>query len=267
MDQEMGMEGLKVEGEGKFEESVVIGADETNPMAGMVDELPKDVVIDTSEAVEYATPEPVVDEDEEFIKKLSTMSKEEKAKLVKFLVGDKPVDSKSGKIDTEAQVAQMTDKVAAPKVAAQPVFITTPVLKDSANPGFNQSEIQDARNDGGDSEGGIARPATIRFSGPSSSDGDGYQIGSKNEKVDINKFEVSGFTVSLEPVQGAGMVNTSVNVFFDDIESAKISVNGSVFLYPYKRSFKVARITSGAPMISHKERAIMQYLNGVWKTI
>lgn len=268
MDQEMGMEGVKVDGEGTFEESVVIGTDEINPMASMVDdELPEDGVIDTSEAVEYSTPTPVEDEDEGFRKKLATMPEEEKAKLVKFLVGDKLTGSKSGKIETAAQIRQTIDKAAEPKIADQPVFITTPVLKDSASPGFNQSEVQDARKDGGDTEGGVARPATVRFSGPSSSVGDGYQTGSKTEKIDINKFEVSGFTVSFEPVQGAGMVNTNVNVFFDDVESAKVSVNGSVFLYPYKGSFKVARITSGAPTINHKERAIMQYLNGVWKTI
>lgn len=147
------------------------------------------------------------------------------------------------------------------KKSNQPVFVTTPILKESNKPGFNNNDIQDARvND--DLEGGIARPSTMQFSEKNNPQEEGYIVKYNKPKIETDKWEVSGFSVMVGSTQGVEISN-----FFDDLETAKRSVVGNSYLMPTEKSYKLTKINKGAPIITYNEQQLFMYINNKWVNI
>jgi len=159
------------------------------------------------------------------------------------------------------------EKEPAPEAAvpAEPPdkFTENPELTESNKPGFDPGTLQDPRMDE-KVEGGIARPQTT---GPHKTDGDagkeGQQIKPRKPPEDKgNKFEMAGFTVSFEEKPGQGLVSVEITDYFDDVETAQASVNGDKYLMPLAEGgFKIVTISSGAPKISYQERELYVYLH------
>lgn len=156
-------------------------------------------------------------------------------------------------------------------VPDKPVFIEQTELKNSEKTGFNPNSKQDARYDTSQ-EGGVARPQTT---GPQKTDGDaskeGHMIKPSPPPKNIDgKYEVSGFNVSYEEKAGQGLISHAIMDYFDNMETAQASVNGSKYLMSLADGgFKVVSISSGAPKISFDEREIYCYTNdkNVWSRI
>jgi hypothetical protein len=147
------------------------------------------------------------------------------------------------------------------KKSDQPVFITTPILKESNKPGFNNNDIQDARENY-DLEGGIARPSTMQFSEKNNPQEEGYIMKYNKPKIETDKWEVSGFSVMVGSTQGIEISN-----FFDDLETAKRSVVGNSYLMPTEKSYKLTKINKGAPIITYNEQQLFMYINNKWVNI
>lgn len=81
----------------------------------------------------------------------------------------------------------------------------------------------------------------------------------------MNKYEVTGFEVEYNT--GKEMQSVAVREYFDDIETAFSSINGSKFLMPIMDSYKVATIRNGAPRISYNERELYIYKDDKWSRI
>jgi len=144
--------------------------------------------------------------------------------------------------------------------------VTEHKLTLSNKPGFDPTDTQDARRDG-NQEGGIARNRTTGNQFHSHGKPEGAQLRPSESTPDYSKmFEVSGFTVSFEKVQGQGNVNVEIRDHFVDIETAMASVNGEKYLMPIPQTgFKVVEIVSGAPTISYQDRVMYEYINGKWR--
>jgi hypothetical protein len=78
------------------------------------------------------------------------------------------------------------------------------------------------------------------------------------------KFEVTGFGVTYNSNGGSHFVN--IRDYFNDMETAFASINGSKYLMPLpKGGYTIADITSGAPIICFNERELYNYKNNQWK--
>jgi hypothetical protein len=152
------------------------------------------------------------------------------------------------------------------KESNNPIFVKTPILKNSGKPGFNNNEIQDARIDE-ELEGGIARPSTIRFSERDGSQEEGYIMKYNKQKKEIDKWEVSGFSVMIEITKGSGYMSKEIINFFDDCETAKASIVGGMYLMPIDKTYKLVRIVKGAPIITYNDRQLFQYIDNKWRNI
>lgn len=151
-----------------------------------------------------------------------------------------------------------------PKVIDSSEATVEELLPPSDNPGFDDSEIQDARLDQ-EEEGGVTNPqkstGPMKNSDPALEGGRIKQdhIGDSTE----NAYEISGFHV--EVPTGAGMVSQQITMDFDDLDTAKASVNGELFLMPLQGRTKACKIIRGAPIICFNERQILEYIGGKWR--
>jgi hypothetical protein len=146
-----------------------------------------------------------------------------------------------------------------------------PVLKKSDNPGFDPQQVQSPKVDE-DNEGGVVASKTT---GPTMSqasnegrrpEDEGHQIKpAPNMTADsvANKFEMTGFQVQYET--GKVLQSVEIRDYFDDLETAQASVNGSKYLMPMPNGFKIANITGGMPVLSFDERQMYEYQAGKWK--
>ena len=163
----------------------------------------------------------------------------------------------------------LSEDIESPEIENDPVVIDSreapieELLPESNKPGFDASEVQDARRDDRD-EGGVTRNKTT---GPMKSS-DPAQEGGLVRKEPLadstaNAYEVSGFHV--EVPFPSGMVSQQITQDFADLDTAKASVNGDKFILQMKDGYKACRITRGAPIICFNERQVLEYINGAWR--
>lgn len=174
-------------------------------------------------------------------------------------------------VSSEGQAESDTGSEQAEEGQDQPVVIDSTeatveeLLPESDKPGFDDKEIQDARVDRED-EGGVTRPQTT---GPMKlPGGDAAQEGGQIKHGHLadsaqDAYEVSGFHVEVS--SATGMVSQQITQNFPDLETAKASVNGEIYLRPQQGGFKACKIIRGAPIICYNERQILEYINGVWR--
>jgi len=138
------------------------------------------------------------------------------------------------------------------------------LLPPSDKPGFDESEVQDARIDRNE-EGGVTNP--LRSTGPMKNTDPAMEGGLIKQDhlgdATENAYELSGFHV--EVPTGTGAVSQQITMDFDDLETAKACVNGGTFLMPLQGRVKACKITRGAPIICFNERQILEYIDGRWR--
>jgi hypothetical protein len=130
---------------------------------------------------------------------------------------------------------------------------------------FSPGTVQNALRDN-DTEGGIVsnKSASMMRSDDPAKDGGQMKLSSVLDENE-NKFRLYGFTVQYS--DGSKVVTRNVSDFFDDLESATVSINGAKYLMPMANGFKVVDIVSGVPIVSHSEQAIYQHINSEWKRV
>jgi len=125
-------------------------------------------------------------------------------------------------------------------------------VKDEFNPNATQNALDDD-----DVEGGVyvARSSSAGLA----SSVQGGQFDGKTAEIGESEVILSGFNASVN--------GTSFEVMakFDNIETAKASVNGDKFIYFENGKMTVANIDSGAPVISNDEIEIAKLVNGKWQ--
>lgn len=143
-----------------------------------------------------------------------------------------------------------------------------PELSPAQNPEFDTTAAADALTDS-PVEGGVSPVRSTRASVSMSSDMDNGNI--LKPQPDMNadsikdKYEITGFTVQYEIKTGTGMISVQIRDYFDDLETAFLSVSGARYLMPMpKGGFKKAVITEGAPVIAFNERQIYIYKDNQW---
>jgi len=181
--------------------------------------------------------------------------------------------------DAAKDIAKIEDgnilEEATEKTAATPVLEETSTVIDSTvapfeellpeshKPGFDDSEAQDARRDSVN-EGGITKPKTT---GPMKSNDPALEGGQTGREPladsTANAYEVSGFHV--EVPTSTGMTSQQITQDFGNLETAKASVNGDMFLLLQKGKLIACKITRGAPIICFNERQILEHINGGWR--
>lgn len=167
--------------------------------------------------------------------------------------------------NTDDIASTLSDDQTAPKIIDSTEATVEELLPESNRPGFDDREIQDARNDF-DVEGGVTKPQTT---GPMKlPSGDVAQEGGQIKHGHLadsaqDAYEVSGFHV--EVPTGTGMVSQQITQNFVDLETAKASINGEMFLRPQQGGFKACKIIRGAPIICYNERQILEYIDGKWR--
>ena len=124
---------------------------------------------------------------------------------------------------------------------------------------FDPNSTQNALYDD-DDEGGVYRSRSTSNSLNSSNQGGTYK--GKTVKVEEGKIELSGFKVVIN--YGNGDQGIDVRAVFNDVETAKASINGDKFIFFDVGGMKVGTIVSGAPIISNDDREISKFINGVW---
>jgi len=130
---------------------------------------------------------------------------------------------------------------------------------------FSPGTVQNALRDN-DNEGGIVsnKSASMMRSDDPAKDGGQMKLSSVLDENE-NKFRLYGFTVQYN--DGNKIVTRNVSDFFDDLETATVSINGAKYLMPMIDGFKVVDIVSGVPLISYLEQAMFQHMNSEWKRV
>lgn len=201
-----------------------------------------------------------------------------KEEAVSYNAGAKPnpMEDIAANVDTDTIADQGEAAMAARDVAEELKEMkvvdvsTTPIeklLPESKKPGFDDTVIQDAKTDHA-IEGGITKPKTT---GPMKFNGDPATEGGMIRKEPLadatpGKYELSGFYIEVPSPSGAGMTSEQVNRDFRDIEMAKLSINGQMYLKPVKEGgFVPCRIIRGGPIICFNEREVLEYIDEKWR--
>lgn len=159
-------------------------------------------------------------------------------------------------LDTSTNFIKTADALALMNVGKQSEF----------NPGTVQDALKDSNN-----EGGII---SNKSTGPMISDGDASKDGfqdksNKSDDGNDKKYRLYGFVIQyLFQAESSAMVTKAVSDFFDDLETATVSVNGKKYLMPtVNNGFKIVNIVSGVPEISYQDQRIYRYLNDRWERV
>jgi len=141
-----------------------------------------------------------------------------------------------------------------------------PTLRQSEKPQFNPEVTQDPRRDE-EIEGGVKASRTTgplkSFTEPSAEGSALKQEPDLDADSDPTKYEIGGFTVEYKVDKN--IYSVAIRDYFEDKETAMAAVNGENYLMPMpKGGFKLAKITSGAPILCKDERQLFHYNEDRW---
>ena len=143
---------------------------------------------------------------------------------------------------------------------------TDPMPTEPKKPEFNVNEVQDPRVTT-EKEGGVTssrKGMSMKSNGNPATDGGQLKPMPNMERDSlVGKYEVTGFRVTYSV--GKDSHSVEIRDYFNDLETAKMSVNNTKYLMPMpKGGFKVSEITLGAPIICLNERQLLIYRDGKW---
>jgi len=161
----------------------------------------------------------------------------------------------------------------APAVAAidEAKIRTDPTPAPSNKTPFNDQERSNALDDRED-EGGVApyRSTGRVASGQTTTLEEESEIIKPKSDMEIpaepDKYEVTGFTAQFKYSMGK-IGEVEIRDYFNDLESAFLSINRGKYLMPVRSGFRVASIIKGSPTICFNNRLIYEYVEDHWKRV
>ena len=132
-------------------------------------------------------------------------------------------------------------------------------LPQSNKPKFNSDTIKDAIKEDGEPDGGIVPNISTGTTGVN-----GSRILPIDEKVLLNKYELTGFTIQYQVDKD--IISTEVRVHYDTIVEAMESIKGSVYMMEVDGKLYETKITMGAPIICINEMQKRVYVSEKWRS-